>query len=72
MKAFVTFTGFMMAVVAVAAQDTLPELVRRQKTAIETHVNAQRSPAIQLSDLASHSDVIARVLVLNGEVARLF
>jgi hypothetical protein len=70
MKAFAIVTGIVLAAAATAAQ-TLPEIVRRQKTPIENQVHIERSPAIELGDLARGCDAIARVLVLSDEVVRL-
>lgn len=53
-----------------AAQETLPEIVRRQKGSVEFHIHREFSP-VSLAELAKESDLIARVVVIGDGRTKL-
>jgi hypothetical protein len=55
---------------AYARQDTLPEVVRRQRGQVEWYVTREFSP-VDLSELVRDCDLIARVVVVGESQSRL-
>jgi hypothetical protein len=47
-----------------AGQETLPDVVKREKGRVENHISREFSP-VDLPDLVKESDLIARVVVLD-------